>query len=273
VVKMTDRDWRPRYIQLAEELRQKIESGALRPDTPMPSEADLADSSGLSRTSVRNAIRQLREWGLVRAEQGRGTFIRAARKRVVRKNTDRYQWEKNRVHETEKERRSAGGTEFDTGLAVGNLRFYAEYRVIEAPEELAELFGISKGAKLLQRDYHTTAQAEEAPLGMSRSYIPHDIVAQNPALLDQANEPWPGGTQHQLFTVGIELDSITDHLTARPPLPHEAELLGIESGVSVIAIRKVSKDTAGRVVEIADAVYAGDRAEMVYEIMLERWNP
>ncbi|MEK8109278.1 GntR family transcriptional regulator [Micromonospora sp. M12] len=45
-------------------------SGELAPGTLMPSETELADTSGLSRTSVRNAIRQLREWGLVRAEQG-----------------------------------------------------------------------------------------------------------------------------------------------------------------------------------------------------------
>lgn len=71
------RDWRPRYLQLAEELRAKIMSGELAPGTLMPSETELAESSGLSRTSVRNAIRQLREWGLVRAEQGRGTYVRA----------------------------------------------------------------------------------------------------------------------------------------------------------------------------------------------------
>ena len=94
---VTERDWRPRYIQLAEDLRRKIERGDLQPGTPMPSEMELAESSGLSRTSVRNAIRQLREWGLVRAEQGRGTFVRAPRQRVVRMNTERYQWEKDRV--------------------------------------------------------------------------------------------------------------------------------------------------------------------------------
>ena len=41
----------------------------------------------------------------------------------------------------------------------------------------------------------------------------------------------------------------------------------------MLAIRKVSVDTTGRVVEVADAVFAGDRTEMVYEIKLERWEP
>ena len=181
---VTERDWRPRYIQLAEDLRRKIERGDLQPGTPMPSEMELAESSGLSRTSVRNAIRQLREWGLVRAEQGRGTFVRAPRQRVVRMNTERYQWEKDRVKQADEVRQSTGGTEFDTGLTVKDLRFHAEYQIIDAPADLAELFGLPEGAKLLQRDYQTTAQSESAPLSMSRSYIPHDVVAQNPALHD-----------------------------------------------------------------------------------------
>ncbi len=37
---------------------------------------------------MRNAIRQFREWGLVRAEQGRGTYVRAPRQRVRRRNVE-----------------------------------------------------------------------------------------------------------------------------------------------------------------------------------------
>lgn len=268
---MTDRDWRPRYIQLAEALREKIESGELAPGSALPSEAELANDYDMSRTSVRNAIRQLRDWGLARAEQGRGTFVRAPRKRIVRKNTDRYQWEKSRVKEGEDERRSTGGTEYDTGLTLDDLKFHAAYNVIEATAELAEVFGIPEGTKILQRDYHTTARSENAPLSMSRSYLPYDIVAKNEALLTADNEPWPGGTQHQLSTVGVEIDSITDHISARPPLPREAEILKIEAGVSVLVLRKVSKDITGRIVEVAEAVYDGDRTDLVYEIKLERW--
>ncbi len=107
---------------------------------------------------------------------------------------------------------------------------------------------------------------------MSRSWLVYDLVASNPDLLDPSNEPWPGGTQHQLSTVGIELDHIRDQITARPPLPHEAEILDIEPGVAVISMHKVSVDTKGRVVEIADAVFAGDRTELVYTTKLKRWK-
>lgn len=269
---MIKRDWRPRYIQLAEELRRQILSGELPAGAPMPSETALAASWGMSRTSVRNAIRLLREWGLVRAEQGRGTYVRAPRTRVRRRNMERYQWEKDRVHASEEERRSSGGTEHDTGLTVDDLAFHARYSIVPANDDLAERFGVPVGTRLLQRVYWTSVRSEDAPLSMSRSYLVYDMVAANPALLDEANEPWPGGTQHQLYTIGIEVDRITDEITARPPTPDEAEVLRIESGVSVLALRKTSVDTTGRVVEIAETVYPGDRTELVYTIQLKRWS-
>lgn len=269
---MSERDWRPRYIQLAEALREQILSGQLPAGKPMPSETELAASSGMSRTSVRNAIRQLREWGLVRAEQGRGTYVRAPRTRVRRKNMQRYQWEKDRVHTSEEERRSTGGTEHDTGLTVDDLQFHARYTTIAATADLAEWLQVPIGTRLLQRDYWTSAKNEDASLSMSRSYLIYDMVAANPALLDDSNEPWPGGTHHQLSTVGIEIDRIIDEIIARPPLPEEAELLGIESGVSVLLLRKTCIDITGKVVEAAEAIYPGDRASLVYEIQLKRWK-
>jgi GntR family transcriptional regulator len=55
-------------------------------------------------------------------------------------------------------------------------------------------------------------------------------------------------------------------------MPDEADILRIESGVSVLALRKVSYGIDGRVVEIADAAYPGDRTELIYDIPLKRWT-
>jgi GntR family transcriptional regulator len=272
VISVSVRDWRPRYLQLAEELRAQIVNGDLPLGTAMPSETELAESSGLSRTSVRNAIRQLREWGLVRAEQGRGTYVRAPRQRVRRRNTERYQWEKDRVLLDEAERRKTGGTEHDTGLTVDDLRFHAEFSEVEADEEMAAAFDLPAGSKLLRRVYWTSSRNETAPLSVSYSYLPWDVVKGNHQLLSADYEPWPGGTQHQLSTVGVELDRIEEVVRARPPLPDEAELLDIEPGVSVLDVRKTSYDITGRVVEVADVVFPGDRTELCFTTTLKRWK-
>lgn len=64
------------FRQLADLLRARIESGALAPGDPLPSELRLVEEYGISRTTVRQAIAQLRTEGLVRVERPRGTFVR-----------------------------------------------------------------------------------------------------------------------------------------------------------------------------------------------------
>lgn len=271
VTLMSDKDWRPRYIQVAEDLRDQIERGVLAAGTAMPSETALSESYDLSRTSVRNAIKQLKDWGLVRAEQGRGTYVRALRQPVVRNHTERYQWEKDRARLSEEERSTTGATEFDTGLEMPELAFRAKFSTVMADGQLAEIFSVSPGALLLKREYWTNSRAEASPLNLVRSYLVHEVAAGNPDLLDESREPWPGGTQNQLWTIGIELDRIVDKLTARPPLPEEAEALDIDPGVSVLVLHKKSIDTQGRTVEFSEVVMPGDRTEVVHVTKLERW--
>lgn len=268
---MSDRDWRPRYVQVADEIREEILAGRLKPGDSLPSEPVLADRFGVSRTSVRNSIRQLREWGLVRAEQGRGTYVRAPRQRLRRHHSERYQWEKDRARQQPEERIKTGATEFDTGLQVTDLKFRAEYTTIPATPELAEKFNVPVDTRMLKRDYWTASKKEDAPLNIVHSYLVYDVVAANPELIDVKNEPYPGGTQSQLFTIGIELDRIIDELTARPPQPEEAEVLDIEPGVSVLVLQKTSIDVHDRVVEYSEVILPGDRTEVVYTTKLNRW--
>src|SRR3954469_3656708 len=64
------------FRQLADLLRNQIESGELGPGEPLPSELRLAQDHDISRTTVRQAIGQLRAEGLVTVDRPRGTFVR-----------------------------------------------------------------------------------------------------------------------------------------------------------------------------------------------------
>jgi DNA-binding transcriptional regulator YhcF (GntR family) len=64
------------FRQLADLLRDQIESGDLGPGEALPSELRLAQEHGISRTTVRQAIGQLRTEGLVTVDRPRGTFVR-----------------------------------------------------------------------------------------------------------------------------------------------------------------------------------------------------
>jgi len=65
----------PLYAQLAEVLRAQIVAGELQPNRPVPSELTLQQTYGVSRDTVRHALRVLREEGLVVAVRGKGTYV------------------------------------------------------------------------------------------------------------------------------------------------------------------------------------------------------
>ncbi|MFE1880044.1 GntR family transcriptional regulator [Streptomyces diastatochromogenes] len=203
-------------------------------------------------------------------QHGRDTFVRRPRTPVVRDN-GRHQWEKDRARQPWTTRAAAGATEHDTGLVPADLVFLARYRTIQAPGQLAEAFGVTEGTALLERSYRTRCAAETAPFSLVTSYLLHAVAAANPDLLDASKEPWPGGTHHQLATVGVEIERVEERFTARPPTPEETRELELPAGTAVILVRKTSYDTRGRVVDVSDVVLPGDRTELFFTTRLERW--
>lgn len=65
----------PRYARLREELQGRIEDGTYRVGDLLPTELELKEEFGLSRHTVREALRQLIDMGLVRRRQGSGTQV------------------------------------------------------------------------------------------------------------------------------------------------------------------------------------------------------
>jgi GntR family transcriptional regulator len=258
------------YERIADDLRDRIRTGELRPGDRLLSETALVERYGKSLPTLRQALGLLQAEGLIEKQHGRGNFVRRPRTQVLRTNL-RHQWEKGRAREPEQQRKRTGATEHDTGLEVEDLVFHASYEPVEAGAELAEIFDVPVGTIMLERTYRTRYRAEDHPFSLVESYLVRDVVSANPDLLDAANEPWPGGTQSQLHSIGIELDRIDERVLARPPSAEEAEELGLPPGTSLIVLGKTSYDTIGRVVEHSFIRLPGDRTVMTYTTPLERW--
>ncbi|OEU90350.1 transcriptional regulator [Streptomyces abyssalis] len=258
------------YELIADDFRRPIRAGELKPGDKLPTEAKLVERYRKGLPTIRQALGQLEAEGLVEKKHGRGTFVRMPRKLVSRSN-ERHQWEKDRAREPETQRLQTGSTEHDTGLTVDDLVFHAKYEQVPADGDLATAFGVPEGTDMLRRTYRTRYSAEPAPFTLVTSYLVRDMVAKNPDLLDETNEPWPGGTQNQLFTVGIELDHIEERITARPPSAEEAEELELPPGTAVLVLRKFSYGTEDRLVEMSDVILPGDRTQMTFVTPLDRW--
>jgi GntR family transcriptional repressor for pyruvate dehydrogenase complex len=77
------------YEQIVQQVEESIQKGNLKTGDKLPAERDLAEQFGVSRTAVREAVKALREKGLVEAFPGRGTFIMESTSHTMRLSLDR----------------------------------------------------------------------------------------------------------------------------------------------------------------------------------------
>ena len=77
------------YEQIVQQVEESIHRGTLKTGDKLPPERELAQQFGVSRTAVREAVKALREKGLVEAYPGRGTFIMEANSHPIRLSLDR----------------------------------------------------------------------------------------------------------------------------------------------------------------------------------------
>jgi GntR family transcriptional regulator, transcriptional repressor for pyruvate dehydrogenase complex len=77
------------YEQIVQQIEESIQRGDLKVGSQLPAERELAQSFGVSRTAVREAVKALREKGLVEAYAGRGTFITNNSSNGIRQSLDR----------------------------------------------------------------------------------------------------------------------------------------------------------------------------------------
>src|SRR3979411_2442523 len=76
------------FEQIVQQVEDSILKGQLKPGDNVPAERDLAQRFGVSRTAVREAVKTLREKGLVEAYSGRGTFVTNGTSQAIRQSLD-----------------------------------------------------------------------------------------------------------------------------------------------------------------------------------------
>ncbi len=72
------------YERIVEQIEQRVLKGELHVGDQLPAERDLCEQFGVSRTAVREAVKALRQKGLLETFPGRGTFITNGTSRAMR---------------------------------------------------------------------------------------------------------------------------------------------------------------------------------------------
>jgi len=150
-------DSRPLYILVKNKLEELIEDGTYQSGDQLPSEAKLSESFGVSRATLREALRVLEEEGRVNRRQGVGTF--------VKDNTPLFE---SGIEEL------SSLTEMieELGLEAGTTCL--EKKQVKADTELAEKFGVNEGDLLLNIQRIRTADGE--PVAFCNDYLLKDVL-------------------------------------------------------------------------------------------------
>ncbi|WP_415646334.1 GntR family transcriptional regulator [Stackebrandtia soli] len=256
-------------IQIADYFRNEVAQGVLKAGDYLPPLDKIGEDWDVNVGVVREAQTIMKAEGLISTSRGRPAQIRKAPDRIVR-DSRRHQEEKDRVHLDHEERRVRGAAEVDHGQQLDALTFVAHYSRMDDLGKRNDLFKMDDKGQLLRREYEL--RDDRKRLAWSVSYIPVSLIEGNPDLLDQDQEPWPGGTMHQLSTVGIEVAEVIDEVHARMPTTIETREWSMEPGVPLLVVRRISIDTRGRVVEVSDADYPADRIELRFHTPLTAWK-
>lgn len=245
---MVEFSGRPAYLQIADDLRDRILSGDLAGGDKLPSESDLMRDYHVSRTVPKMAINVLRSEGLITSHPGKGSFVRAARE-VRRLGNDRYQRRRDSIPPFASDAKAAGQP----------ARWEHISREERASPVIAERLAIAPNDPIMVTDYRFFAGDE--PIQLSRSYEPLAITRATPVQLPEDGDVL--GVIARMDTIGHHVTEVTERVTTRAPRPHETEALAIPAGVPVLCI--VRTHYAGTTpLETADIVVPGDRYEITW---------
>lgn len=222
----------PLYFQIAENLKQAISDGTLKPGDRLDNELDLTERLGVSRPTVRQAIQRLVDQGLVVRRRGLGTVVVAPR--ILRSVA------LTSLYDDLKANARGPAT---TVLAVTH---------IEADDELAANLMLPAGAPVLCLD--RLRLADGIPLALMHNYLPAGLLKSDPA--DALEKT---GLYELLRSQGIQLQAGEQVIGARKATAREAKMLQAPRGATVLTMTRTAFDQGGTPVEHGRHAYLAER--------------
>lgn len=232
---------RPLYAQLARQIESMIRSGVLKPGELLPSEPELCETLGISRSTVRQSFAHLEEEGYVVRRRGKGTYVSSPK--LLRPLS-----------------RLCSFTRQMADLGVGCRSIVLEFEKVGGDDEGVP-FGISSDAYKIVRLRLT----DDKPFMIDTAYLPVYLA--------------PSLTRHALE--GRSLYDVIEEMTGNIPYrahesyevvkinKNEARLLETDAKTAFL-VRRVTKLKSGALFEEATMLIRGDRCRL--EAVLETDN-
>ncbi|MGD1931272.1 MAG: GntR family transcriptional regulator [Leptolyngbyaceae cyanobacterium] len=203
-------DKQPLHVAISEQLKQKIEVGDYVPGSRLPSEFDLGQVFGVSRTTIRKAIANLTQQGLVTTQQGKGIFVTEQHKISFSMSNPLMQFD-------------AALQQQGYEARVHSLRF----QPIEAPAEVSRQLQLTEpSAPVYWQEKIIYAAA--SPIALDITYYPAAIAT------PLASELQHGFTYSTLAQGGITLTAAAVRLESVPATYELSEYLAVPLGMPLL---------------------------------------
>jgi GntR family transcriptional regulator len=230
----------PLYIQLKQDLFQQMDLGRLKPGQLIPSERSLCEKYRISRTTVRQALSEMINAGLLSRKQGKGTFVT---ERKVNQGLVRF---------VNFER-----TVLELGLKPSTQ--VLDNEVIPVDIQMAKILDVPLTSQILKLTL--LGKGDATPLVLYESYFP---VRFGQGMAKEAARLEKEGTPFSTYDLYERMGSVTprsvvqtfEAITADDPL---AAIMKVRKGSPIFMITSIFQTADQRPLEFRTALYRGDR--------------
>ena len=235
----------PLYFQLEKLILEEIDNGNYPVGSMIPTEMELSQMFGISRTTVRQAISDLvREEHLYRIKS-KGTFV--AHPKLV-------QGFIQSIQSFDDDVRSTGRTPSTEVL---------DLKLVELEPEVAQLMELPAGTKAIY--LYRKRFADDEPIVRVETYLPYEACS---FILGH------DFNRESLYQVLSKRDDTrVTHVTriceARAADPEDAEVLGLKRGRPVHYFQTIGYNQSGKLIELSFAHYRGDQSRFRVELFRE----
>ncbi|MEN9715207.1 MAG: hypothetical protein RJA35_674 [Actinomycetota bacterium] len=220
----------PLYFQVSTRIEKAILEGTLAPGSRLENEIALGERLGLSRPTVRRAIQDLVDKGLLVRRRGIGTQVVHGQVSRGLELTSLY------------EDLTRSGKTATTKIL--------ETEVVKASARDAERLGVDKGSKVLH--VRRVRYADNVPVSVMENWLPADFSDFSSADLEEH------GLYQLLRSRGINLRVAKQRIGARKASATESQLLGIEKHSALLTMDRTAYDNSGRAIEYGHHCYRPD---------------
>lgn len=239
----------PRYIEIFTDLRSAILDHRYLPDSFLPTENELMVQYHASKTTIRHAVRLLREQGIVDVKQGSGT-------RVIPYEQKTVTGKKYNLPDAETSIRVRYLTEGPG--EVHNTK--AVFDLIPAPAAAAKVLGVPAGSEIyrLQR----LQLADGIPFGYMVNYLSPETFPDLPSKGELMTDLYGFLNTH----FGIRVDHIEEVIDAIKAGFMESQFLQTEIGTPLLILKRKASGK-GNIVEYCETVMRPDIFQMTIQLV------